>query len=58
MIMAKHIYVTGVIQGVGFHPFVYGLATRLELHDWVCNTSGAWKLLFKVKHQMTWNLLK
>ena len=26
--MAKHISVKGVVQGVGFRPFVYGLATR------------------------------
>jgi len=38
--MAKHISVTGVVQGVGFRPFVYGLATRLDLRGWVCNTSG------------------
>lgn len=38
--MAKHIWVKGVVQGVGFRPFVYGLATRLDLHGWVCNTSG------------------
>src|SRR6185436_17077301 len=38
--MTKHISVTGVVQGVGFRPFVYGLATRLDLHGWVCNTSG------------------
>src|ERR1041384_606623 len=38
--MAKHIFVKGVVQGVGFRPFVYGLATRLNLHGWVCNTSA------------------
>src|SRR5215208_7099630 len=45
MIMAKHISVKGVVQGVGFRPFVYGLATRLDLHGWVCNTSGGVEIL-------------
>jgi hydrogenase maturation protein HypF len=45
MIMAKHISVKGVVQGVGFRPFVYGLATRLNLHGWVCNTSGGVEIL-------------
>jgi len=33
------ISVRGVVQGVGFRPFVYGLATKHNLKGWVCNTS-------------------
>ena len=29
----------GVVQGVGFRPFVYGLALKYGLNGWVCNTS-------------------
>ena len=37
--MAK-ISVRGVVQGVGFRPFVYRLAQQYNLKGWVRNTSG------------------
>ena len=29
----------GAVQGTGFRPFIYRLATELKLHGWVCNTA-------------------
>jgi hydrogenase maturation protein HypF len=37
---AVRIHIQGVVQGVGFRPFVYGLAKRHALTGWVRNTSG------------------
>jgi hydrogenase maturation protein HypF len=34
------ISVRGVVQGVGFRPFIYRLATQHHLRGWVRNTSG------------------
>jgi len=34
-----HIAVRGAVQGVGFRPFVYRLATELHLTGWVLNSS-------------------
>ncbi|MDR3620210.1 MAG: carbamoyltransferase HypF [Paludisphaera borealis] len=37
----RAIVVTGVVQGVGFRPFVYHLADRFQLHGSVKNQSGS-----------------
>jgi hydrogenase maturation protein HypF len=34
------IHITGVVQGVGFRPFVYSLAQRHAIRGWVRNTSA------------------
>jgi hydrogenase maturation protein HypF len=34
------VHITGVVQGVGFRPFVFGLADRQGLTGWVRNTSA------------------
>lgn len=39
-ITGLRIHITGIVQGVGFRPFVYSLAKRLELTGWVRNTSA------------------
>jgi len=36
----KSISLSGVVQGVGFRPFVFNLAERFGLHGWVLNNSG------------------
>jgi hydrogenase maturation protein HypF len=38
-IKSASISVRGIVQGVGFRPFVYGLAVRHGLKGWVYNTS-------------------
>jgi hydrogenase maturation protein HypF len=34
------LHITGIVQGVGFRPFIYNLAGRLGLAGWVRNTSA------------------
>jgi hydrogenase maturation protein HypF len=41
--ISKKIRITGIVQGVGFRPFIYQEASKLELTGFVSNTSdGVW----------------
>ena len=40
-VVRRRFTVRGVVQGVGFRPFIWNLATRLGLRGWIRNTSGA-----------------
>ncbi len=39
MTKSVSVRVTGVVQGVGFRPFVYNLAKRMGVHGWVLNSA-------------------
>ncbi|HYL35230.1 MAG TPA: carbamoyltransferase HypF [Bryobacteraceae bacterium] len=39
-IVRRQIHVRGIVQGVGFRPFVYNLARRLQLSGYVLNSSA------------------
>ncbi len=38
-ICGRQLQVRGLVQGVGFRPFVWQLARRLDLSGWVCNNA-------------------
>lgn len=42
---AVHMWVRGVVQGVGFRPYVYALARRHDIGGWVRNTSAGVEIL-------------
>ncbi len=39
-IVRKRLHVQGVVQGVGFRPFIYNLARKLSLNGYVLNSSS------------------
>jgi len=56
------IIIRGLVQGVGFRPFVFRLANDLGLHGWVCNSSsgvsieleGAMSVIAKFMDRLDW----
>jgi hydrogenase maturation protein HypF len=39
-LQAVHIHINGIVQGVGFRPFIYNLAQRHDLKGWVRNSAS------------------
>ena len=39
MMIRKHFAISGTVQGVGFRPFIYRIATENNLSGWVLNDS-------------------
>lgn len=40
MLSRKRIAINGIVQGIGFRPFVHKLAKRFQLSGWILNHSG------------------
>ncbi|MEO0294311.1 MAG: acylphosphatase, partial [candidate division WOR-3 bacterium] len=38
---AKRIKIRGIVQGVGFRPFVFRIAEKYRLKGWVLNSSSS-----------------
>ncbi|MDR1888391.1 MAG: carbamoyltransferase HypF [Zoogloeaceae bacterium] len=47
---AERIFVTGLVQGVGFRPAVWRLATELQLCGWVRNTASGVEIHLEGDH--------
>ncbi|MFH1212913.1 MAG: acylphosphatase, partial [Candidatus Neomarinimicrobiota bacterium] len=46
--MISHkIAVTGIVQGIGFRPFIYNLAQRLQLTGNVCNSAHGLEIVIQ-----------
>jgi len=45
------VLIRGAVQGVGFRPFVYRLATEMALPGWVCNSAQGVTLEVEGEHQ-------
>src|SRR3990170_4470995 len=50
--------VKGIVQGVGFRPFVYQLANRLELKGWVRNTTAGVDIQVDGSHDALQNFVE
>lgn len=37
---SHHIHINGIVQGVGFRPFIFNLAADYDLPGWVCNSAS------------------
>lgn len=50
-LIGKRIRIFGIVQGVGFRPFIYRLARKYELNGWVLNTSSSVEIEIEGKRE-------
>ena len=51
------IQITGIVQGVGFRPFVYNLAIKHNMKGWVNNDDMGVNILLNCKEQEAQNFI-
>ena len=42
----RHIHISGLVQGVGFRPFVCRVAREMGMAGWVCNSNDGIHIVF------------
>ena len=52
------IQVSGIVQGVGFRPFVYNLAIKHNIKGWVNNDDRGVNILLNCEEQEAQNFIK
>ena len=57
-LIGAKIHITGIVQGVGFRPFVFGLAQRYSLVGWVRNTSAGVDIEIDAKPETIENFIQ
>ncbi|MBV1923689.1 MAG: acylphosphatase, partial [Flavobacteriaceae bacterium] len=53
-----HIIIKGIVQGVGFRPFVYKLAKSLQLKGWINNTVNGVHIHVNTNEEMSLHFIK
>ena len=49
-LIGKKIHIAGIVQGVGFRPFIYGLAQKHHINGWVRNSSAGVDIVANGSH--------
>ena len=49
-LIGKKIHIAGIVQGVGFRPFIYGLAQKHHISGWVRNSSAGVDIVANGSH--------
>jgi len=53
-----HIHLTGIVQGVGFRPYVYNFAIKNDLQGYVCNSADGVHIEFNANEKRAGEILK